>query len=411
MRILYHHRTASKDGQAVHIEEMIEALRSLGHEVRVVSPGSGSNGGQGGAAEQGQTGPMGQMGGGVGWVHQLKARLPKALYECMELAYSWLAYRKLLVAARDFKPHAIYERYNLFLLSGLMLKKRLGLPLLLEVNSPLVYERSRHSGGLSLVRLARWAEGAAWRGASHVLPVTQVLAGHVQAYGVPTERIQVIPNGINEAHFAQAPAPDVAKTTLGLQGRLVLGFTGFVRDWHGVNRIVQWMASSQAPANTFLLVVGDGPVRAELEAQAQRLGLQDRVRFTGVIHRDQVPAHVAAFDVALQPAVTPYASPLKLMEYLVLGKAIVAPRAPNLQEVLTDGRNALLFDDTQPQALEHALTRLCADAALRTHLAQEARATIARLNLTWLGNAQRVVGLVDGQTDASGWGATQSGAC
>jgi len=334
------------------------------------------------------------MGGGVGWVHQLKARLPKALYECMELAYSWLAYRKLLAVAREFQPHVIYERYNLFLLSGLMLKKRLGLPLLLEVNSPLVYERSAHSGGLSLVRLARWAEGAAWRGADHVLPVTHVLASHVQAYGVPVERIQVIPNGINRAHFDRAPSPDVAKASLGLQGRLVLGFTGFVRDWHGVNRIVDWMATPQAPAHTCLLVVGDGPVRAELEAQARRLGLQDRVRFTGVIHRDQVPAHVAAFDVALQPAVTPYASPLKLMEYLVLGKAIVAPRAPNLQEVLTDGRNALLFDDTQAQALEQALTRLCTDDLLRAQLAQEAAATIGRLNLTWLGNAQRVVGLV-----------------
>lgn len=384
MRILYHHRTASKDGQAVHIEEMIEALRSLGHEVLVVAPLSGEG--------------EGRMGGGVGWVHRLKALLPKAAYEMMELAYSLVAYRKLMRAATAFKPDAIYERYNLFLLSGLMAKRRLGIPLLLEVNSPLVQERSLHSGGLALKRLARWAEGTAWRGADAVLPVTAVLAEHVCAYGVAAERIHVIPNGINRAHFAHAPSPAEAKARLGLQGRVVLGFTGFVRDWHGVDRIIDWMASPGAPDNTHLLVVGDGPVRAELEAQARRLGLAERVTFTGVIHRDRVPDHVAAFDVALQPAVTAYASPLKLMEYLVLGKAVIAPATPNLQEILTDGVNAVLFDPAVEGTMQNGLARLCHDQPLRQRLAQGAADTIDRLDLTWLGNARRVVALAGRNT-------------
>jgi glycosyltransferase involved in cell wall biosynthesis len=381
MKILYHHRTASKDGQAVHIEEMIEAMRSLGHQVRVVAPTSEQDNAQG------------QMGGDMNWVHRLKAMLPKALYEFMELAYSWVAYRKLLKAAAEFKPDVIYERYNLFLLSGWMAKRKLGIPLLLEVNSPLVYERSQHSGGLALLKLARWAEGLAWRGADRVLPVTQVLAGYVTAYGVSPQSIAVIPNGINRSHFAQAPSPQQAKAKLGLDGCWILGFTGFVRDWHGVDRIIDWMASASAPANAHLLVVGDGPVRAELEQQAARLGLSKRVTFTGVIDRHLVPAHVAAFDVALQPAVTSYASPLKLMEYLALGKAIVAPAVPNLQEVLTHGVNACLFKDGEAGQLEAALTRLSEDAAWCEQLALGARHTIDRLSLTWVGNAQRVVDL------------------
>lgn len=382
MKILYHHRTASKDGQAVHIEEMIDAMRAQGHEVRVVAPTLGA------PAEQ-----QGAMGGEVGWVAKLKSALPKAVYELLELAYSWVAYRQLMRAAHGWQPDFIYERYNLFLLSGGMAARRLGIPLLLEVNAPLVDERLKHSGGLSLVRLARWAEGRAWRGADRVLPVTQVLAEHVKAYGVPDDRIVVLPNGINEAHFVSAPTPHEAKARLGLQGQLVLGFTGFVRDWHGVDRVVHWLASPQAPAHSHLLVVGDGPVRAELEALARRLGVAARVTFTGVIDRHRVPEHVAAFDVALQPAVTAYASPLKLMEYLVLGKAIVAPREPNLQEVLTDDVNACLFSGATPGDFEHALTRLCDDAPLRARLSQGAHDTIARLTLTWAGNARRVVAL------------------
>lgn len=380
MRVLYHHRTASRDGQAVHIDEMIAALRALGHEVEVVAPGGGGAG-------------DGSMGSESGFISTLKRALPQAVYELMELAYSAVAYAKLMRAARRFRPDVIYERYNLFLLTGSLAARRLKLPLLLEVNSPLFEERLKHSGGLSLERLARWAEGFVWRSADVVLPVTRVLAGHVVARGVPESRIVVVPNGINEDHFQSAPAQEFAKQALGLQGRLVLGFTGFVRDWHGVDRVVEWMATADAPRNAQLLVVGDGPVRAELEARAQALGLGDRVRFTGVVHRDQVPAHVAAFDVALQPAVTAYASPLKLMEYLVMGKAVVAPDTPNIREILDHERNALLFSEGTPGALQQALTRACADAALRQRLAREARATIDRLGLTWRANAARAVAL------------------
>ena len=393
MKILYHHRTASKDGQAVHIEEMVHALRELGHEVLVVGP-SGPDDTNGGG-----------MGGGIGddkgWVSRLRRALPAAAYELLELGYSVVAYRRLAAAARRFQPDVLYERYNLFLLAGVMLRRRLGVPLLLEVNAPLVEERSRF-GGLGLPRLAAWAESTAWRGADAVLPVTQVLGGHVSARGVPAHRITVIPNGINEAQFAAAPEPETAKRALRWEDSLILGFTGFVRDWHGVDRVLRWMASPQAPTSAKLLMVGDGPARPELEALARELSLGERVRFTGVIDRQQIPAFVAAFDIALQPAVVSYASPLKLFEYLALGKAIVAPRVPNLEEVLRDGENAVLFAADQPGAFEQALSRLCADPTLRAQVAAGARASIALQGLTWRTNAQRVVALAQSLAPGQG---------
>jgi glycosyltransferase involved in cell wall biosynthesis len=256
-------------------------------------------------------------------------------------------------------------------------------------------ERLRH-GGLGLPGLARWSERCAWRGADVVLPVTRVLADMVQKEGVAPDKLVVIANGINEAHFASAPTPHEAKARIGWATGLVLGFTGFVRDWHGVDHALRWMASADAPPDAKLLVVGDGPARADLEQLARSLNLAERVRFTGFVAREDVPAYVAAFDIALQPAVTAYASPLKLFEYLALGKAIVAPRLPNMEEVLTDGDNALLFDNTAGAGgLEAALTRLSRDANLRAHVAVGAARTIAQRGLTWRGNAQRVVALAD----------------
>ncbi|MBV5311029.1 glycosyltransferase family 4 protein [Chromatium okenii] len=378
MKILYHHRTASRDGQAVHIDEMIDALRHLGHEVVVVAPNSTA---------------APSFGDSIGWVDWIRTRLPKTLYELLELGYSLLAYRQLAQAIRASKPDVIYERYNLFLLAGIWAQRRFHVPLLLEVNAPLAEERMNH-GGLAQPALAQWAQRWVWRNADGVLPVTRVLAGYVERAGVVPERITVIHNGINLAQFADTPNPATIKATLQLDDRFILGFTGFIRDWHGLDRVVTWIAANhQTHPTLHLLIVGDGPARPALERQAQALGISDRVSFTGVVARTEIPALVNAFDIALQPAVVDYASPLKLFEYLALGCAIVAPRQPNLEEILRDGENALLFDAAQPAALEIALDRLITDAALRTRLAQGAQQTISAGGFTWLENARRVTAL------------------
>lgn len=379
MKILYHHRTRSKDGQYVHIEEIINALREQGHEVIVVAPAGAENESFGADA------------GAVAW---LKRYLPQWFYELMELAYSLIAYRQLNRAVQQHRPDCVYERYNLFLPAGIWLKKKYRLPLLLEVNAPIFEERARYDG-LSLKRLARWSQAYAWRNADYVLPVTQVLADIVAAYGVARERMVVIPNGINAKRFDDAPDTQAAKAALGLQDKLVLGFTGFVRDWHGMDQVIDLIAHDPPESARHLLIVGDGPARAALEQQARKLGIAHRVSFTGVIGRDDVARYVAAFDIALQPAVVPYASPLKLFEYLALGKAIVGPAQPNLTEILTDGHNAVLFDPAQADGLPRAISRLCEDAALRRQVGANARNTITDQQLTWHANAARVVKLFE----------------
>ncbi|CAH0217545.1 Alpha-D-kanosaminyltransferase [Massilia sp. Bi118] len=379
MRILYHHRTRSKDGQYVHIEEMIHALRKQGHEVIIVAPPSAETE---------------DFGSDAGAVALLKRWLPKWFYELMELGYSAVAYRRLAKAIQEHKPDCIYERYNLFLPAGIWAARRYKLPLLLEVNAPILEERSRYDG-LSLTRLARWSQAYAWRNADVTLPVTQVLGDIVASYGVDPKRIVVIPNGINGERFESAPDVEAAKHALGLDGRLVLGFTGFVRDWHGLDKVLNLIANDPPASRRHLLVVGDGPARPNLERQARELGIENRVTFTGIVGRDDVARHVAAFDVALQPAVVAYASPLKLFEYLALGKAIVGPAQPNIEEILVQNQNAVLFDPDNTDALADAIQVLCTDDALRARVAENARATIVTRQLTWDANARRVVGLFD----------------
>jgi glycosyltransferase involved in cell wall biosynthesis len=115
---------------------------------------------------------------------------------------------------------------------------------------------------------------------------------------------------------------------------------------------------------------------------------------TGIVPREEVGNHLAAFDIALQPGVTAYASPLKLFEYMAAGLPIIAPDTANIREILTDRVDALLIDPVRADALAAAVMELCRDGALRRSLGAAARATVDRRGLTWLNNARLVAALI-----------------
>src|SRR5271165_5288426 len=382
MRILFHHRIASRDGQAVHIEELITALQRQGHETILVGPPSLMRTGFGGSN------PL---------VNRIKQSIPQTLYELLEIAYNAKAFLRLRAAVQAHRPDVIYERFSLFLFAGIWVRRLYGLPMLLEVNSPLYEERAEHDG-LHLHRLGRWAQRVLWNRVDHVLPVTGVLARTVAEYGVAPSRITVIPNGINPERFGEVPGAAAAKAALGLPPRLVLGFTGFIRGWNAVHRLIDFVASHQARFDPHILVVGDGPARESLHEHARAQGIADRLTISGIVARDDVARCIAAFDIAVLPGLTPYSSPLKLFEYMQLARAVVAPDTENIREVLTDGQDALLFDTARAGSLEAALERLCGDPAPRVRLGDNARQTVAAKSLTWDRNAERVVAIAKAVT-------------
>ena len=373
MKILYHHRIGSKDGQFVHVEELTSALQTAGHEIIMVAP---------------KTFAKGEFGSESGWISRLKRSLPAFLYELLEFSYTFLDYFHLARAIRKHRPDCIYERYSLYLPSGVWAKKRFGLPLILEVNSPLYQERKAFHR-ITLDKLACWSERFVWQRADFVLPVTQVLARHVIDAGVPESRIVVVHNGVNQKRFSSVPDVTEAKRRLGLDGFIVLGFVGFMREWHGLEQVIELVARNKAK-NLYFLAVGDGPARQTVLQQARDQGAENRVSVTGVIGRGEVADYIAAFDVALQPDVVAYASPLKLFEYMQLGRAIVAPAMDNIREILADGQNAVLFDPGDSGDFAAAIQRLIQDPGLRQRLALNARQTIDSRNFTWHHNAERV---------------------
>jgi glycosyltransferase involved in cell wall biosynthesis len=373
VKILYHHRILSADGQFVHVRELVEALRRRGHEVEVVGPEIGT-------ADVDQP-PV---------FRAFRSICPKALYELLEIGYNLIAMRRLRRAIRKAQPDIIYERYNLFLFAGLWARWWYRVPLLLEVNAPLAEERGRYGGGLALRRLARWSEARTWGTADGVFTVTGVLAEQIAATGVDPERIVVTPNGVDLQRFQTLPSSDEAKAALGLEGKRIVGFSGFARPWHGLEAVVDWLASA-APDDAVLLVVGDGPAISSLREQAQRLGVADRLILAGTVAPQSIPLYLASFDVALQPAVVTYASPLKIFEYMAVGRAILAPDQPNIREIFSSGQDAILFE---PDNFADNLSRLIADPALRARIGAAARQLIKDRRMTWDDNAAEVENFV-----------------
>lgn len=363
----------------MHIDGLVGALRAQGVGLVMLAPSVA-------AAPDWRPGAL------SAWLSRLRRKLPRVLHESLELLYNLPEGFRLLRAIRRHRPDAIYERSNLFMLSGALLAPRLGVKRITEVNAPYFQERSRH-GGIRLKRLARWTEEFSWRSADAVIPVTQVLAEIVQASGVPPGRVHVMSNGIDMDLFSGSPRGQDLREQLGWEGRVVLGFTGFVREWNGLEPVMDLLAAPGSEA-LVLLVVGDGPAREPLEARAERLGVGARVHFTGLVPRIEIPRYVAAFDIALQPAANPYASPLKLFEYMALRRAIVAPDQPNIREVLKHEGNALLFRSDEPGGLADAVLRLARDLALRDRLADCALATVRERDMTWANNGRRVIQLV-----------------
>jgi glycosyltransferase involved in cell wall biosynthesis len=172
---------------------------------------------------------------------------------------------------------------------------------------------------------------------------------------------------------------------------VTLGLVGFVRAWHGLDLVIEGMASGAA--NSRLVVVGDGPAVPDLTALAAKLGIADRVDFRGLVAPEQVAGLVATFDIALQPSATPYASPLKIFDYMAAGCAIAAPDQPNIREILAQDVTASLFDPAATGAMWASVEQLIAEPAKRARLGAAARAELLARNYSWTGNAQRVVAL------------------
>jgi glycosyltransferase involved in cell wall biosynthesis len=268
-------------------------------------------------------------------------------------------------------------------------------PHLLEVNAPLRLERAR-TKGLALAGLAGRVEGALFAGSDAVLVVSDALRRYVLERSGGAARVVVQPNGVDTARFLARGRDLQVRAQLGLAPEaFVVGFTGSLKPWHGVDVLLEAFATvrSAEPAAR-LLIVGEGPQDAALRARAAALGLGPSVVFTGRVEHDAIPRYLAAMDAGVAPYLQVpdfYFSPLKLYEYMAAGLAVVASDAGEIAGLVHHEQTGLLCPPGDAGALAGTLLRLARDPAARARLGVAARAEAERH--TWAGNARLVTDL------------------
>src|SRR5437899_10120693 len=283
-------------------------------------------------------------------------------------------------------PDFIYERASLYGSAGVALARKLNVPLLVELNAPLALEHSTYRG-TGLGELAEQAERWALSQADAVLTVSAPLRDQVVSLGVEPGRVYVIPNGVDPALFQPGPPDPRVRARWGLGNGPVLGFVGGLRRWHGVEALPTLLERLvQRYRGLRLVIVGDGPLRGELEHTLKERGLTRSVVFTGWLPHEEVAELIRQFDVALAPYSKPehafYFSPLKLFEYMSCGVPVVAAALGQIAEIVRDVETGLFYPTGELDGLTAACDRLLADPALRQHLGQAAAKEIQGL-YTW----------------------------
>lgn len=378
MNILYHHRTLGDGAEGIHITEMVKAFRQLGHKVVVAGP----------VGELKQT-----LKEQKGLLSKIKNVLPGFVFELLEMGYSLYCCFDLLLKAKSIHADMIYDRYITFNAGSLWAARLCKIPLVLEVNAPLALERSKElDERLYFKSIAHAVERYVCTHADLTIVVSTPLKDYLESVGVPEGKCLVMPNGVDEVKFKPQPKDTELMKSLGIASNaLVIGFTGILRPWHGVEMLVnatQMLKNAGTPVN--LLIVGDGPIKQELEEAIHDAGLEAQAVITGRVPHEEICRYVALFDIAVSPKATFYASPMKIIEYMAQGKAVVAPNMPNICDIICSGETGLLFAPEDGASLAETLLKLDGNSKLKNMLGTNAR-TVVTDRLNWQANARNVI--------------------
>ena len=366
-------------GCSIHVQEVIRALRRQGADVELF------------AIRWGAPAPL-DLAAVKGHALPTLPKVKPSLRESLALGIN-RDLRQALMEAGPFD--LIYERYSLWSYSAMVLAQTANIPGLLEVNAPLIEEQARYRGLVHQAAAAQVAKKA-FQTASQLIAVSEGVKQYLSRW-VEDDKIQVISNGVNSHRFtaplSTAPSKDSHTFTV--------GFVGSLKPWHGLTHLVNAFAQLHARVpQARLLIVGDGPQRAELEAALTRQNLLTVTHFTGAVAPEQIPALLATMDAAVAPypAHTDfYFSPLKVMEYMAAGLPIVASRLGQLTTLIEDDVTGLLCSPGDETALAAALERLWYLPHLRQRLGWAAHRYILAHH-TWDQVAQQILSMAQQQS-------------
>ncbi|ROL62282.1 glycosyltransferase family 1 protein [Bacteroidetes/Chlorobi group bacterium ChocPot_Mid] len=355
----------------------IRGFQKLGHEVFYVS-----------------SGPM-KLPEGVKLYQIPYSKLYRNFPEVLHPNYNRRSINAIIKIIEKEQPNFLHKHHHDFHYGGAWLKKHLGLPFILHVDG-IEYWVKKNWGKLYFSHLLRWAEDTELEASDAIIVISDSLKRQLVEYGVNGDKIHVVPNGVHPDQFYPEIGDKGLKKSLGLEDRFIVGYTGTFGRWHGVEVLAESVKHivKRIP-NAVVMFVGDGDLRPKIEEITKRDGVFDKIMITGFVPFTDIPHYLSMFDVAVSPCINNddnefFNSPVKLFEYMAMGKPIVASSVGQQGVVIENGVNGLLHEEKQPEELAERIFEIYSNKDLADRLGKEARRRAIEKH-DWKFNAQAIL--------------------
>lgn len=338
-------------------------------------------------------------------------RLSSKLIRSMNLRFlglweNYLCHKECLQRFQGYD--VLHERYGLYSFVGALVSRKLNIPLVLEVNAPIVEERDlRFLHGVNVGSLTKKQKTCArviskfcFHNSAAIIAVSTILRNIlINKYGVNPSKIVVLPNAVNVSDFSSADNDNLEikwKKKMGIDKEKVIMYVGTLKPWHGLDILLESFSMAlKKSSNTKLIFVGEGEMRPFLEKRIKSLKINNAVHLLGYVNHGDVPALLSIADIAVAPYprfenLGFYFSPIKIFEYMASGKAIISSQIGQIAEVIQNGYSGVLVEPGNICALSEAILYLLKNEERRSFLGANARREAGKKH-SWESYAKQLI--------------------
>lgn len=257
-----------------------------------------------------------------------------------------------------------------------------------NLNIPMIYEvralwedaavdLGRTKAGSLRYSLTRHLETDLFKKVDCIITICEGLKQEFIKRGINSDKIRVVPNGVDTVRFKpQAPSQELL-TQYNLKGRSVIGFIGSFYKYEGLSLLIQALPKIiKDYPDAVLMLVGKGEVEADIKELAGALRLNGNVIFTGQIPNDKITEYYSIMDVLVYPRdkirLTDLVTPLKPLEAMAMGKAVLGSDCGGIQEITQKGKSGVLFKAGDIEDLSGQCVSLLKDKSRQEALALSA---------------------------------------
>lgn len=320
------------------------------------------------------------------------------------LAQMQLTARRLDELVMQLRPDVIHPHSPVLnALPALWVGRKHRIPVVYEMRASwedAAVDHGTTTEGSLRYRISRALESFALRRADQVTTICEGLRGDIRSRGVPDSKITVIPNAVDVATFTFGAEPDPSyQARLGVTGKTVLGFAGSFYGYEGLDLLIDaaHRLVGKYP-DLRVLLVGGGPQEASLKAQVARLGLDDRVIFTGRVPHSEIQRYYELIDVLAYPRIpirlTELVTPLKPLEAMAQGRMFVASDVGGHRELIRDGETGFLCKAGSVDALATSIDDVLAKREDWPRIRMQARHFV-EVDRTWANSISRYQGVYE----------------